>query len=148
VDRVEAERRVAAAPVARLGTIGPEGRVDLVPCTFALVGDRLVTAVDHKPKTTRRLRRLANIAADPRITLLVDHYDDDWDRLWWVRVRGRAEVVEAGPDRTDAVAALVAKYPQYAVRAPDGPAIVATVTDWTWWSATGRSAPPADDGSA
>jgi PPOX class probable F420-dependent enzyme len=137
VDRAEAERRVAAAPVGRLGTIGPEGRVDLVPCTFALVGDRLVTAVDHKPKSTRRLRRLANVVADPRITLLVDHYDDDWDQLWWVRLRGRAAVVEAEPERSTAVGPLVAKYPQYADRAPDGPAIVATVTDWSWWSAGG-----------
>lgn len=134
MDHEEAEQRVSAAPVAHLGTVGPGGRVDLVPCTFALTGNRFVTAVDHKPKTTRHLQRLANVMADPRVTVLIDHYDEDWDRLWWVRLRGRAVVVDEEPGRRDAIGSLVAKYAQYRDRPPTGPAIVALVDEWRWWS--------------
>jgi PPOX class probable F420-dependent enzyme len=134
VDRHEAERRVSTAAVARLGTVGRGGRVDLVPCTFALVDGGWVTAVDHKPKTTQRLQRLENVAADPRVTLLVDHYDDDWDRLWWVRLRGRAHVVDEEPERTEAVGPLVAKYEQYRDRPPAGPVVAAEVDEWRWWA--------------
>jgi PPOX class probable F420-dependent enzyme len=133
VDRAEALRRAAAAPVARLGTIGPGGRVDLVPCTFAFDGEQFVTAVDHKPKSTTRLQRLDNVRADGRVTVLIDHYDDDWSRLWWVRLRGVARVVE-GDEAARAVAPLVAKYAPYADRPPTGPAIVATVDDCRWWA--------------
>ncbi len=89
----EARRRFGTAAVARLATIGPDGRPHLVPVTFALDGDRIYTAVDAKPKTTANLRRLRNIDADPRVTLLADHYEDDWDRLWWARADGRAAIL-------------------------------------------------------
>lgn len=135
MDRREARRRVTAAPVARLGTVGPGGSVDLVPCTFALTGDRWVTAVDHKPKTTAALQRLANVRRDPRVTVLVDHYDDEWDRLWWVRLRGRAVVVDDEHERREAIGPLVTKYRQYHDRPPSGPAIVAEVDGWRWWAA-------------
>ena len=82
--------------MARLATIGTGGRPHLVPVTFALDGDRIYTVVDAKPKTTANLRRLRNIAADPRVTVLADHYEDDWDRLWWVRADGIAAIL-AGP---------------------------------------------------
>jgi len=138
MDRVIAD--VAAARVARLATTGPDGRPDLVPITFALVGSgdatRLVTAVDHKPKTTRHLRRLDHIRARPGVTVLVDHYDDlDWDRLWWVRIRGDARVLDDEQEHRPLVDALVAKYPQYRETRPAGPVIEVVPTSWQWWSA-------------
>ena len=83
------------ARVATLATIRADGRVDLVPITFAFDDRVLVTAIDHKKKSTIELKRLDNIRQFPEVTLLVDHYDDqDWKQLWWVRVRGRAKVYE------------------------------------------------------
>jgi PPOX class probable F420-dependent enzyme len=127
--------------VARLATRSAGGDVDLVPITFALIDpDTLVTAVDHKPKTTRRLRRLDNIAADPRVTVLADHYDDaDWSALWWVRGRGRATLVDRGDGFDRAVDALVDRYAQYAEHRPEGPAIVVEITAWRGWTAAAVS---------
>src|SRR4051812_1328952 len=108
-----ARRRFTDARVARLATTGEDGP-HLVPVVFAVVGDTLYSAVDGKPKTTRDLKRLRNIAADSRVSLLVDHYDEDWSMLWWVRVDGRATVHEVtSAVGTAAVDALAAKYPQY-----------------------------------
>ncbi len=125
-----------SARVGRLATLNRRGEVDLVPVTFALVGpDTVVTAVDHKPKSTRRLQRLANVERDPRVTLLIDHYDDrDWSALWWVRLRGRARVVDAGAELDHVVDALLTRYPQYVERRPAGPAIVIEVTGWRAWA--------------
>jgi PPOX class probable F420-dependent enzyme len=95
------------APVARLATVGRDGRPHLVPICFVIEGDVLYTAVDEKPKRTRRLKRLANVEANPQVEVLIDHYDDDWSRLWWVRLRGRARIVED----PRAVELLAAKYP-------------------------------------
>lgn len=90
-----AMNRIRAASAAVLGTVDPECGVHLVPVVYTMVGDeRIVIAVDSKPKRSRRLRRLSNIEADPRVSLLVDQYDDDWRRLWWVRADGRASVRE------------------------------------------------------
>jgi PPOX class probable F420-dependent enzyme len=127
---------VAAAPVARLATHNPSGAIDLVPITFAFVDDRtIVTAVDHKPKRTSKLQRLDNIRARPDVTVLVDHYDDDWTALWWVRLRGTATVDDA-PSET-VLAPLVAKYSQYRERRPVGPAIVVIIDDVAGWTASG-----------
>jgi PPOX class probable F420-dependent enzyme len=127
---------VAAAPVARLATLNPSGAIDVVPVTFAFVDDdTIVTAVDHKPKRTTRLQRLDNVRAHPQVTVLVDHYEDDWTGLWWVRLRGTASVDESPAD--DLLAPLVAKYPQYAEVPPTGAAIVIAVNDVTSWSARG-----------
>ncbi|NYI82460.1 PPOX class probable F420-dependent enzyme [Saccharopolyspora hordei] len=103
-----------------------------MPITFAVAGDVVVTAVDHKPKRTTQLRRLRNVVENPQVTVLADHYDDDWDRLWWVRADGRAEVADA-PDHPDLVAALVAKYPQYREERPNGRLIVVRVDRWSGW---------------
>jgi PPOX class probable F420-dependent enzyme len=133
--------RVRAARVARLATVDPDGGPVLVPITFALIGDdhqlRLVTAVDHKPKTTRHLRRLDHIRARPGVSVLIDHYDDrDWDDLWWARLTGDARVVDAeSVEGVEAIDALVAKYPQYRDVRPAGPVIEVTPTRWQWWSA-------------
>ena len=93
MDRAEALRRVTEARVGRFATTRPDGRPHLVPVTFAVLGSILVHMIDHKPKTTDRLQRLANLDSDGRVSLLVDHYEDSWDRLWWVRVDGHATVV-------------------------------------------------------
>nr|WP_027141177.1 MULTISPECIES: TIGR03668 family PPOX class F420-dependent oxidoreductase [Pseudofrankia] len=144
----EARARFAAARVARLATIAPDGTPRLVPVTFAVLAGlapghgfvagglgTVVTAVDHKPKRTTRLRRLDDIARDERVSLLADEYDDDWSRLWWARAAGTARVVEP-PDPAHAVAAsaLAERYHQYRDHPPAGPAIVVTVTRWTGWS--------------
>jgi len=125
------------ARVARLATHNPSGAIDVVPITFALVGDdTIVTAVDHKPKRTTNLQRLENIRANPFVTVLVDHYDDeDWTRLWWVRLQGRAEVVDT--PSAALLEPLIRKYEQYRTTAPAGPAIVITVTGLRRWSAEG-----------
>lgn len=133
----EARRRFADAPVARLATIRPSGSPHLIPVTFASVGDTVYTAVDAKPKTTRRLVRLANIEMNPRVCLLVDHYSADWQSLWWARADGSARVVDDGPELVEAARALAAKYPQYADVSPAGPAIVVAVDSWRGWAAAG-----------
>jgi PPOX class probable F420-dependent enzyme len=145
----EARRRFGTAAVARLATTGPAGRPHLVPVTFALDGDRIYTVVDAKPKTTVNLRRLRNIAADPRVAVLADHYEGDWSRLWWARADGLAEILAqpaagqppgttgrqaglAGP-----LALLAARYPQYRADPPAGPLIRIQVERWTGWAAAG-----------
>jgi PPOX class probable F420-dependent enzyme len=127
---------LASAPVARLATTGPDGRVHLVPVCFAVVAGLVVSAVDHKPKRTVRLQRLRDIEATRRATLLIDHYDDDWTRLWWIRIAGPAEVHERGSD-VDVAArrALVAKYVQYAEREPAGPVYSVALDEVTAWRA-------------
>jgi PPOX class probable F420-dependent enzyme len=140
VDTAEARRRFAGARVARLATAGADAVPHLVPVTFALVGglegdlkgDTVVFAVDHKPKSTTALRRLAHIAENPAVAFLADHYDDDWTRLWWVRADGVAEIVTGVP-RED-LAALAAKYPQYAEAPPEGPVVRTSVHTWRGWS--------------
>ncbi len=116
--------------MGRLATVTADGEPHLVPVCFALAGGRIVTAVDAKPKATRALRRLDNVRATGRASLLVDHYEEDWARLWWVRVDGPAAVVE--PDG-DAMAALAAKYEQYRAQAPAGPVIALQPERWRSW---------------
>ena len=132
----ELRRRVETAPVARLATVDAAGRPRVVPCCFALDGDVAYSAVDHKPKRTSRLARLSDIEANPAVSLVVDHYEDDWSALWWVRLDGRARVVEDGPEWERGVALLVAKYLQYRERPPAGPVIAITVERVRAWSAT------------
>jgi PPOX class probable F420-dependent enzyme len=119
-------------PVARLATVGADGRPHVVPICFAIEGDTLYTAVDGKPKRTRRLKRLANIETNPWVEVLIDHYEDDWSRLWWVRLRGPARIVDDRPG----VELLAAKYPQYARRPPAGPVIAVTIEERTEWTSS------------
>ena len=130
-----ARMRFAQARVARLATVSAEGVPHLVPITFAVLGDTIVSAVDHKPKSTTRLRRLSNIAANPSVSVLVDDYHDDWTRLWWARADGLARAVLDGPQFGTAVAALVRRYAQYRDLAPAGPVIVIDVSRWSGWAA-------------
>ena len=120
-------------PVARLATIRPDGSPRLVPICFALDGDTLYTAVDEKPKRTRRLTRLTDIERDPRVEVVIDHYDDDWTRLWWVRLRGRARVVD---EEARALELLSGKYPQYRERPPEGPFVIVEIHERVEWSAS------------
>jgi PPOX class probable F420-dependent enzyme len=106
--------------------------------TFVLDGETVYSAVDHKPKTTHRLERLANIRRDPRVTLLVHSYGEDWSTLWWCRMRGRAEVLDEGAAADAGRRLLAGKYEQYRGRVPAGPVIAVTIEDWAGWSATGE----------
>ena len=134
MDEAEARARFAAARVARLATVRAGGAPHLVPVVFAVQDSTVLLVVDEKPKRTKELQRLANVRSEPRVSLLTDHYEDDWGDLWWVRADGRARVVEDGPERDRAVALLQAKYPQYAASPPTGPAVVVDVESWRWWS--------------
>ena len=134
---IEAAARFSSAPVAVLGTVGADGQPHLVPVVFAIPEGRtdvLYTAVDAKPKSTRRLRRLANIENHPDVSLLVDHYDDDWNRLWWVRADGSASVHERGEDVAVGYALLRAKYSQYRRVELDGPVVTVRIQRWASWS--------------
>ena len=127
--------RVTDAPVARLATVRPDGTPHLVPVTFALDGDAVVTVVDDKAKTTTDLQRLRNIEACPAASVLVDSYEDDWSLLWWVRGDGLGRIEREGRVHDEAVALLAAKYPPYRERPPDGPVVVLAVHRWVWWEA-------------
>ncbi len=130
----QARAGFAAARVARLATVNAAARPHLVPICFAVAGDTVFSAVDDaKPKRTPQLQRLRNIAANARVALLADEYDDaDWSRLWWVRADGVARVLA---DAGDALALLCERYPQYAARPPAGPYIAVAVDRWTGWRA-------------
>lgn len=133
MDLSVARRRVQEAPVGRLGTVSPGGRPHLVPCCFALRADTVYTAVDANPKSSLALRRVANVAAQPAACLLVDHYEEDWSRLWWVRLDGMARVEAVGAEADEARRALVGKYPQYGRVAIPGPVIVLEIESWRAW---------------
>jgi len=134
----EARTLFGAARVARLATVRPDGAPHLVPVCFALDGDTAYSAVDAKPKRSERLARLANVAAEPRVALLADHYEDDWTRLWWVRMDGRACELPDGDERRRALALLAERYPQYRAAAPAGPVLAVRAERWSGW----RAAPP------
>jgi PPOX class probable F420-dependent enzyme len=124
-----AEERLASARVGRLATVTAEGRPHVVPVCFAVRDGRIYTAVDAKPKRTAALARLDNVRATGRASLLVDHYEENWSRLWWVRADGRAEVV----DSEAAIDALAAKYEQYRAARPAGPVIAIAPDRWRSW---------------
>ena len=128
--------RVRTARVARLATIDPDGRPHLVPIVFVLDGVRLYSAVDAKPKHSRRLRRVANARERPDVTVLVDHYEDDWRRLWWVSLRGRARVLDTGEEAERALRLLVDKYEQYRREPPGRPVLAVDILEWRSWDAS------------
>jgi PPOX class probable F420-dependent enzyme len=130
------DERLTAARIARLATTDPDGRPHLVPIVFAIEGETLYSAVDRKPKRSSRLRRIENARTRPDVTILVDHYEEDWTRLWWVRLRGRARVLDEGDERERALALLTQKYAQYRSDPPDGPVLAVDVTDVRDWSAS------------
>ncbi len=129
----EARQRFATQRVARLATADRNGRPHLVPIVFAVVGERIYSAVDDKPKRTTSLRRLANVVENPSVSLLVDHYEEDWEALWWVRAQGRGRVLEPEePEARRAVKRLRDRYPQ---QRAVGAVLAVDVERWSGWSA-------------
>jgi PPOX class probable F420-dependent enzyme len=129
----EARRRFAAARIARLATVDAHGQPHVVPIVFALAGETIYSVVDSKPKRSKRLRRLANVTSNPRVAVLVDHYDDiDWDALWWVRADGSARILELEQQEAErAVGLLRDRYPQ---QRAEGPVLAIDVERWSGWS--------------
>jgi PPOX class probable F420-dependent enzyme len=129
-----ARRRFAAARVARLATVDARTQPHLVPIVFALAGETIYSVVDAKPKRTAALRRLQNVSSNPRVSVLVDHYDDaDWGALWWVRADGVARVLGLEqPEAARALELLARRYPQ---QRAIGPVLAVDVERWTGWSA-------------
>jgi PPOX class probable F420-dependent enzyme len=131
----EARARFTAAPVVRLGTADAQGRPHVVVVTFAVEGDTIYTAVDQKPKSGTNLKRLRNIAENPRVAMLADHYCDDWDALWWARADGRAEILAVPSLMAAPLNLLAGRYRQYRQAPPAGPVIAVTVERWSGWAA-------------
>lgn len=131
----DAATEFAAAPVAMLATAGADGAPHIVPVVFAVHNAVVYTAVDAKRKSTQKLRRLANIEANPRVSMLVDHYDEDWTQLWWVRADGLAEIHLSGDEMAAGYSMLRRKYVQYQRLALDGPVVAVRVQRWSSWRA-------------
>ncbi|HEY0830851.1 MAG TPA: TIGR03668 family PPOX class F420-dependent oxidoreductase [Candidatus Dormibacteraeota bacterium] len=134
MEEAEARRRLARSKVAHLATVSAEGRPHVVPIVFALDGDTLYFAVDAKPKKTARLARLKNIAENPAVSVLVDHFEDDWTKLWWVRADGTARIITDNPEVQRVIDRLAKRYHQYVTERPGGPVVaihIARLTGWT-----------------
>ncbi len=137
MDRETARTLFSEARVARLATVRPDGSPHVVPICFALDGDTLYSAVDHKPKRSPELQRLANITAEPRVSLLADRYAEDWSSLWWVRADGVARIAEPGSaEHGRAVELLTARYEQYRSAPALGRAVLVAIERYTGWSAS------------
>lgn len=128
-----------AGRVARLATVDAAGRPHALPVCYALVGGLIFTPIDEKPKRgdPRSLRRVRNILARPDVCLVVDHYEDeDWSRLAWVQVRGRADLAEDDAERATAIAALRGRYHQYQEMDLESLPLIritpAQVVAWSW----------------
>ena len=132
----ELRKRLASSAVARLATVRPDGAPHLVPVVFALVDSTVFSAVDAKPKRSTRLQRLTNVRGEPCCALLVDHYEDDWSRLWWVLADGTAAVVDEPPATHPGLVALAERHVQYREQPPSGPLLVITIRQWSGWSST------------
>jgi len=136
MDRSEALRRLHTSDVGHLATVHPDGTPHLVPITYGVANNHIVTMVDHKPKTTTRLQRLANVESSGTASFLVDNYSPEWDELWWVRIDGAAEVHRNGVIWEKAASVLIEKYSQYREQPPSGPAISISIDEVTYWSST------------
>lgn len=131
----QVRQRLALARVGHLATVTADHRPHVVPCCFVLRYGTVYSAVDAKPKSTLALRRLDNVRATSRATLIVDHYDDvDWGQLWWIRVEGPARVLDRDdPEARAAVVDLQGKYDQYRLQPPPGPVLALDVERWAVW---------------
>ena len=127
-------RLVDEARVGRMATVDEEGRPHVVPIVYAVEGDTLYSSVDQKPKASRNLKRIRNILGNPAVEVVVDRYEEDWGRIWWVRVRGRGEIIERGPERDRALELLRGRYPQYRDMPPEGVVIAVRIDRWRGWS--------------
>jgi PPOX class probable F420-dependent enzyme len=141
VDRDDALERLRSARVGRIATVTPDDRPHVVPFVFALaegsgVRPRAYWAVDRKPKRLERLRRLDNLEGNPAVEFVVDGYDEDWRSLWWVRASGIGRLVASDDERSDALAVLRSKYPQYGSEPPGGPVVAIDIERISGWSAS------------
>ena len=136
MESTEARRRLSGSRDARLATASGDGSPHVVPIVFALQDDTIYFAVDAKPKKTTNLKRLQNIAANPAVSVLVDHYEDDWSRLWWVRVDGTARVITDSAEAERATDLLATRYAQYRIARPGGPVVAIHIDRLTGWAAT------------
>ena len=129
-------RLVRESRVGRLATVDPDGRPNVVPFVFALDGETLYSSVDRKPKATFELRRLANIRERPNAaTVLVDHFSEDWEELWWVRIRAGGRILDEGAERERAIRALEENYAQYERGAlADQTLFALDAVSWRGWS--------------
>jgi PPOX class probable F420-dependent enzyme len=134
MDRELMRRRLAAAPVGHLASAGADGKPHVVPVCFALDGDTVYWAIDFKPKGGPDLKRMRNLGENPRAALLVDHYEEDWSRLWWVRVDCSTTAPALGDEVGRGLDLLAAKYRQYRDRRPDGPVVRMEIDRWSGWS--------------
>ena len=124
---------VDTTPVAHLGLLDEDGHPRVQPITFARVGDELWSAIDDKPKRTTPAR-IKRLQRDPRATITVDRYDDDWSRLAWVQAIGTMRVLDV---RDDILGALKERYPVYEDRSPKGPLLCLEPRLVIWWRAKG-----------
>lgn len=127
--------QVRKARVARLATVDPDGRPHLVPIVFVLEGETH-SAVDAKPKRSLRLRCVENARERPDVTVLIDPHEDDWERLWWIKLRGRARVLDTGEEAGRALRLLADKYEQYRRQPPGYPVLGIDVREWRGWDAS------------
>jgi PPOX class probable F420-dependent enzyme len=135
LDAAEARARFAGSRVLRLATTGRDGQPHVVPCTFVLDEQgRIAIGIDNKPKSTGNLRRLRNIAENPRVSAIADHYDEDWNQLWWARADGAAAIEQSGAGHRARWHQLISKYPQYRDQVLDGPIILVTIESWSGWA--------------
>jgi PPOX class probable F420-dependent enzyme len=133
MDADRCREQLAAAHHGVLGTVHADRGVDAVPVVFVVVGDLIVIPIDTvKPKAGARLQRLRNLEADHRAVLLVDHYDDDWSALWWVRVHGPAHEAEPSVDQLEQLATA---FPAYEVPGAVTSVIVLRVDQVSGWTA-------------
>lgn len=135
MDVSECRDLAGTARVARLATLDADGRANLVPFVFAVKDDTILGVVDRKPKRTTNLARLANIRRDERVTVLFDHYEEDWNKLWWVRTRGRARVLDDPDEVREVIQELRAKYQQYNMTEIEDIGIAIAVDEWRAWRA-------------
>jgi PPOX class probable F420-dependent enzyme len=135
MDKEAMRRLVASAPVGRLATTRRDGRPHVVPICFVITEDLVYSAVDDKPKRHGQLQRLSNVRATGTASLLIDEYHEDWSRLWWIRLDGRARVVDEAAETELAIRLLSHKYPQYRDQPPSGPVLALDVERWAGWSA-------------
>jgi PPOX class probable F420-dependent enzyme len=125
---------VSGAPVGRLATVRGDGRPHVVPICFVIIDDVVYSAVDDKPKRSQQLQRIRNVKVSGTASLLIDEYDDDWSRLWWVRLDGRARLVDNIAETERAIRLLTNKYPQYRTQPPTGPVLALDIERWVGWS--------------
>ena len=136
MDSETMRRLVSTAPVGRLATVRRDGRPHVVPICFVVTNDVVYSAVDDKPKRHRHLQRLSNVTATGTASLLIDEYDADWSRLWWVRLYGRARLVDNAAEADQAIRSLSERTWLFNVSTRGGPVLAVDVERWVGWSAT------------